>query len=455
MTTGAAQPERAIDPTSFAVFRFLSRSIDDSGRVELRYALDDDLQFTEVLELPVAAPLDDARRESVEPLLALLHWVAGVSYYKVAAPPSLEFAGGAPPPAAAALLRALYRDGLGEFAYTAGLQAPCEPSFAVGGAPGAARSWPAAPERVLVPVGGGKDSAVAIEIVRRAAQEPVLFSVGSAPAIERTVRAAGLPWLVATRALDASLAELNAHGAYNGHVPVTAIVACTALLTASLRGLDAVALANERSASHGSLRWHGVEINHQFSKGREAEVLLRAAAAEAGAPEPFSVLRQASELAVARAFSRLGVYHGAFTSCNAIFRRDPSLRASSWCCSCPKCRFVFLALAPFSEPEDLAGIFGRDLLADGDQTEAFALLTATGGHKPFECVGEEQESIAALRLLAADPRWRDHVVVRELTHEVLAAVPGDAGDPAAVLALAGEHDVPAQIAAAAREVLGA
>ncbi len=96
---------------------------------------------------------------------------------------------GAPGPAAAALLEALYSEGLGEFAYTNALAALPRPAFApapggeaprgrVAPGPGAApdiskgagdADTPAAPppRRVLVPVGGGKDSAVAIEIVRR------------------------------------------------------------------------------------------------------------------------------------------------------------------------------------------------------------------------------------------------------------------------------------------------
>ena len=151
------------------------------------------------------------------------------------------------------------------------------------------------------------------------------------------------------RTLDPGLAALNRAGALNGHVPITAIVSCVALLTAALNGFDAVAMANERSASAGNLHWDGVEVNHQFSKGLRAERLLAAAAAEAAGDTPrlFSILRPASELAIARAFARMERYHGAFTSCNAIFRIDPALRAASWCCDCPKCRFVFLALAPF------------------------------------------------------------------------------------------------------------
>ncbi len=252
------------------------------------------------------------------------------------------------------------------------------------------------------------------------------------------------------------LAELNRAGALNGHVPITAIVTCVALLTAALHGFDAVAMANERSASSGNLRWDGIEVNHQFSKGFAAERLMRAAAAEqGGGVDVFSVLRPASELAIARAFARLEPYHRAFTSCNAIFRLDPALRAASWCCECPKCRFVYLMLAPFSDPAHLRAVFGRDLLDEEDQFAGFALLTATGGNKPFECVGEEEESLAAIRMLAADPRWGEHRVVRRLVAEVLDTTPPGAGSPEVALALSDEHAVPAALLAEVRALLGA
>jgi hypothetical protein len=309
---------------------------------------------------------------------------------------------------------------------------------------------------VLVPVGGGKDSVVALEIVRRAGVELALFSVGDRGPIARTVAVAGLPHLLARRTLDPELLRLNREGAINGHVPVTAIVACIALLTATLNGFDAVALANERSASSPNLRWRGVDVNHQFSKGLRAERLLRAAAAEAGAGvDVFSLLRPASELAITRAFARMTDYHAAFTSYNAVFRIDPDSRASAWCCDCPKCRFVFLALAPFSDPAHLREVFGRDLLDDDDQYDGFAMLAAAGGHKPLECVGEEAESLAAMRLLADDERWRRHRVVARLADEVLARARPDTTDVAAVLALSDEHDVPDALIAHVHALLGA
>jgi hypothetical protein len=448
------------DPAAFSSFRFLARELDAHGHVTLRYALDEEIVFVEEFDLPIASELARDERERVDGLLSLLHWVAGVSYYKTALPARISCEMGPPPPAAAALLEALYSEGLGELAYTNRLDALPRPQFprAAGDGHGSdgARAAVDTVGRVLVPVGGGKDSAVALEIMRRAGCELALFSVGDAPPIARTVAVAGLPHLLARRRLDPGLRALNEAGALNGHVPITASVSCVALLTAALNGFDAVAMANERSASHGNVAWDGIEINHQFSKGLRVERLLSAAVAEL-APEMsiFSILRPASELAIARAFARMDAYHGAFTSCNAIFRLDPSLRAASWCCDCPKCRFVFLALAPFSEPEHLSAIFGRDLLEDERQFEGFALLTATGGHKPFECVGEEQESLAAIRLLAGDPRWSSHAGVRRLVEEVLPRYGPAEGDPAQVLALSAEHAVPASLLPDVRAVLGA
>lgn len=457
MAIDAEHPPLSFDPAAYEGFRFLARELDADGRVTLRYALDEEVFFVEEIALPVSKPVGDADRERVDGLLSLLHWVAGVSYFKTALPAKILCEAGAPGPAGVALLEALYSEGLGELAYTNDLEALPRPSFPRAAAPPHGRGeQPGEPRCVLAPVGGGKDSAVALEIVRRSGRELALFSVGDAPPIARTVTASGLPRLLARRRLDPGLLTLNDAGAINGHVPITAIVSCIALLTAALNGFDAVAMANERSASSGNVSFDGVEVNHQFSKGLRAERLLRAAVAEvSGDVQIFSILRPASELAIARAFARMDRYHAAFTSCNAIFRLDPALRAASWCCDCPKCRFVFLALAPFSSPEHLREVFGRDLLDDEAQFDGFALLTATGGHKPFECVGEEEESLAAIRLLAGDERWRGHRVVRRLVAEVLPLFPASAGDPADVLALSDDHDVPEALTADVRAILGA
>jgi UDP-N-acetyl-alpha-D-muramoyl-L-alanyl-L-glutamate epimerase len=433
------------DPAKYRTFRFTERSLTPDGTVRLHYALDDAHTFVEEFRLPVAAGAADF--DAIARLLDLLHWVAGVSYYKAAAPPEVACETGTPGPATSAYLEALYSEGLGEFAVVNHLPHLPRPRFpaATPRPRGPLRRQP--PRRVLVPIGGGKDSIVALEIIRRAGLDLTLFSVRDDPAMQRTAAAAGVPRLVAERTLPlAQLGELNRGGALNGHVPITAIIACAALLTAALNGFDTVALANERSASHGNVIYDGVEINHQFSKSARAETLLRAAAAEATPNvDVFSLLRPASELGIARRFATLTGYHHAFTSCNAIFRLDPELRLASWCGDCPKCRFVFLVLAPFMEPDVLAGIFGKAMLDEESQYEGFALLTATGGHKPFECVGEEEESLAAISLLAQDPRWRDRPVVRRLASEVLEQRGADRARVEAALALSDDHAIPDEL----------
>lgn len=443
------------DPSSFSCFRFTRRSFVD-GVVRLEYALDDAYAFVEEFELPV--PDGNVDRGRVEPILDLLHWVAGVSYYKTAVPPVVSCETGAPPPATAAYLEALYSEGLGEFAVVNRLRHLPKPLFPRG-SDGAAALMPEAPPltRALVPIGGGKDSLVALEIVRRSGIDLTLFSVRDDPAMQRSAAAAGLPRIVMQRRLPLDLlAELGRNGALNGHIPITAIISCAALLTAEVYGHDAVVLANERSASRGNVVYDGIEVNHQFSKSTHAERLLRAAAAEATRDiQIFSILRPASELAIARRFASLEQYHRAFTSCNAIFRLDPALRLASWCGDCPKCRFVFLVLAPFMEPDTLANIFGKAMLDDEAQFEGFALLTATGGPKPFECVGEEDESLAAIELLADDRRWRDRPVVRRLVDEVLAQRGHDRARVSNAFALGGEHFVPAELMDDVDALLGA
>lgn len=452
----------SFDPSSLQTFRFVARSLDGAGNVSLRYALDDAHEFEERLTIPIGDVGSGADPDTIDGLLNLLHWVAGVSYYKAAAPPAISCEAGLPTPAARALLEALYSEGLGEFAVVNRLRDlprprfPSTPAPAVSAPPEGVAPPHTGLERVLVPVGGGKDSAVALEIVASAGLDTTLFSISDPPPIAGTVNVSGLPRLLATRSIDPRLIACNEAGALNGHVPVTAIVSCVALLSAALNGVQAVAMANERSASSPNLVWNGIEVNHQFSKSARAERLLAAAAAELPrAPAIFSVLRPASELAIARAFARMPQYHPVFTSCNRVFRLDPASRSSSWCGNCDKCRFVFLILAPFIEPDAMQAIFGADLLQDDGQFGGFASLTATGAHKPFECVGEEQESLAAIRLLAANPRWRDRRVVRRLTAEVLPRFNADDGDPYTLLALSDDHAVPPELIDAVDAILGA
>ncbi|SCL36831.1 hypothetical protein GA0070624_5663 [Micromonospora rhizosphaerae] len=431
-------------------FTFPSYSIDfATGEALFDYTLtgpDGEQRFTEVISLPVPPePPSDETVATVNRVLELLHVVAGVSYYKTAAPRRLVL----PAPlgtAAAELVTAVYTKGLAEYAYRNQLPHVLElrPEVPTGSAP-PAQVYDNSDRRPLSAVGGGKDSIVTLEALRRAGLDPVPFSVNPNRVIVAVNQASDLVPLAARRRIDPVLFDLNAAGALNGHIPVTAINSLIAVATAVLHGLGPVVMSNERSASDPNLIWNGHEINHQWSKGVEAEGLLRAALAEhAGLTEPyFSLLRSLSELHIARLFAGIDRYDHVVTSCNAAFKlRDASER---WCRDCPKCRFVFLALAPFMPRERLVHIFGGDLLADPDQIPGYRELLGVDGHKPFECVGEVEESVVALSLLAEQDQWRDAPVVRALAE----AVPDTAWSAAAtsdVFTPGGPNFVPATYA---------
>ncbi|MEJ3750530.1 hypothetical protein WEI85_45650 [Actinomycetes bacterium KLBMP 9797] len=407
--------------TQFRRLSFPPLSFDpDTGVASFPYALDD-LRFVETVTFPAAATPPPAAFHRV---LELLHLVAGVSYFKVGAPREVVAATPLSAPAAA-LVQAVYTHGMAEYAYRNDLPHVLDLVVA---APTAA-PVPAAPVtgRPLSPVGGGKDSIVTLEALRAAGRDPVPFAVNPNWVIDAVFAASGLAPLAARRRIDAQLFDLNAAGARNGHVPVTAINSLIAVATATLHGLGPVVMSNERSASDPNLIWNGHEINHQWSKGVAAEGLLRdAVAAHAGLGDAyFSLLRPLSELHIARLFARHTAYDAVMTSCNAAFKlRDPSAR---WCGHCPKCRFVFLALAPFMPRARLVGIFGSDLLADPAQVPGYRELLGISGHKPFECVGEVAESVVALDLLRGSAEWADTPVVAELA----AAVPPSAWTDAA------------------------
>jgi hypothetical protein len=370
-----------------------------TGVATFDYLLDgpEPLRFTETVEFALSGDVPDHFYR----VLDLLHVVAGVSYYKIGAPPRIE-APAAVPAEAAALFTAVYSHGLGEYAYRNDLPYVLDLAVDVPGSAPAAAPVDNADRRPLSPVGGGKDSIVTLEILRGAGLDPVPFSVNPNRVIAAVNTASGLPALAARRRLDPRLFELNAAGARNGHIPVTAINSLIAIATAALHGLGPVVMSNERSASDPNLIWNGHEINHQWSKGIAAEGLLRAAVtAHAGLTEPyFSLLRSLSELDIARLFARYTGYDDVVTSCNRAFKlHDPTVR---WCGDCPKCRFVFLALAPFMPRERLTRIFGRDLFADPAQIPGYLELLGIDAHKPFECVGEVEESLVALSMLDDD-----------------------------------------------------
>jgi len=438
----------AFDKHQVAVFRFVRCDFAaDTGVAQLVYAFDDGPELTETVTIPGAPfALDGARAEAIQRALRLLHLIAGVSYYKAGVPDQVRIDSYSIDAATAALVEEVYLNGLGEFAYRNGLNLRGRFRLPVDGE---AFSAPAVGlrEHALVAIGGGKDSLVSIEALRGLGIAETVTWIGGSQLIRACAERTGLPTLNIGRALAPELFDLNRQGAWNGHIPVTAVNSAIMVLAALLQGVDQVVFSNERSASYGSQIPGTGEVNHQWSKGWAfeqafGEYLEQHVAADL---HYYSLLRPLSELAVARQFAKSDVYDAHFSSCNRNFHILGERPVNRWCGVCPKCHFVFLALAPFMPKTRLVAIFGRNLLDDPEQAGGFDALLEFQDHKPFECVGEGRESRAAMATLAARPEWAEDALVKRFVSEIQPQLDSTELGIAPLLVLEGEHRIPASI----------
>ena len=434
---------------AIGAFRFVRCGFDaDTGVAQLVYAFDDGPEMIETITVPGAPfALDAERSAAAERALRLLHLIAGVSYYKAAVPSQIRIDSYAIDADTAALLELIYVNGLGEFAYRNGLNLHGKIQFPVAEQDDATAPKVGLREHALVAIGGGKDSLVSIEALRTLGVEQTVTWIGGSQLIRACAERTGLPTLNLGRALAPQLFDYNREGAWNGHIPVTVLNSAIMVFAAVLLGVDQVVFSNERSASYGSVIEGTGEVNHQWSKGWECErafgeYVQRHVAADL---HYYSLLRPLSELAVARQFAKTDRYDAHFSSCNRNFHILGERPASRWCGVCPKCHFVFLALAPFMPKPRLMGIFGRNLLDDPAQIPGFDALLEYQNHKPFECVGEGRESRAAMSALADRPEWREDALVDRFAHEIRPQL--DAGELAIepLLVIDDEHRIPAAL----------
>ena len=417
-----------------------SRSI-----LSLRYRFGEGPQFQEelVFDFPHRA-LSSAASEVLDRIFRLIFLMAGVSYYKAFIPKQLNCEAFPLDRAAAEFLQAFYEKGLAEFAFTNQVSLRGHFEVRSSAIPPAAAIALELPRRTCVPVGGGKDSIVSLECLKRAGEPLILFTLGDAEPISACIAAAKLPFFRVHRRLDRRLFDLNRAGAFNGHVPITGILSAIALAAAVMSGFDVIAMSNEHSASAPNFWNDDIPVNHQYSKSFEFEKSFSDFVLAHISPSIayFSLLRPLSEIEIARRFSGYPEYFEVFRSCNTAFRQTPAARGTKWCGDCPKCRFVFLALAPFLGKRELIGIFGRNLLDDETQQEGFAALCGLRAHKPFECVGEIGESVAVLSHLGAQPVWRNDAVVRHLHRDLASPRQRDCRGYPSLLEIKQPHRVP-------------
>ena len=366
-------------------------------RLTIRYdfRLGDSVTFRPAVEIPIpeGAQVDS----NTEALAFQLGMVELISYWKAACPPRIVVEAGALDESQIRWWTELFKLGLGEFFFRNRID-PATPDLITISSNGkphlrAADNRPF--DGDLVMVGGGKDSTLTLELLRKLPPgRRVPFVLNPIrPAIESVGIAGYGDPLIAKRAIDPALLELNRTGYLNGHTPFSAYLAFLGVLTASLHQLKYVIVSNEQSANEQNVSVGNFPVNHQYSKTTEFERHFREYAARHLHPgiHYFSFLRPIHDLGVSRLFATHCREHfRSFLSCNA------GQKADRWCGRCAKCAFVYLTLFPYLGSADSRSIFGADLF---DHPEIIAEIRALCGltaAKPFECVGTVTESREAL-----------------------------------------------------------
>ena len=322
-----------------------------------------------------------------------------ISYWKAACPPEVRLLDALYGKEQEDWWKRLYFGGLGEFFYRNGIETDIDSFMRFTYSPDPPYwNYPEKPAQrtdlsgKLIPVGGGKDSIVTLNLLKGQLGDAYAFMINHRDSAEKSALLAGIPAeriLECRRTIDPNLLRLNKEGFLNGHTPFSAVVAFSAALTAYVNGLKTVILSNESSASESTVS--EAEVNHQYSKSYQFErdfaeyekKYLRSGV------EYFSLLRPLTEFQIARYFAQLPTeFHEVFRSCNAGNARG---RKDEWCGHCAKCLFVSVILSPFLPHAEICRCLGADLLNDPDAAEWFWELCGMKPNKPFECVGSRRE----------------------------------------------------------------
>lgn len=385
--------------SKYKVFFFESYEFDPKTKtLILTYSLDGRVTFVESYRFDFKFGQYDT--VALDRALQLLFFMAGVSYYKTFIPPKIIINAGLMNANDAAFFSKTYQRGLGEFFYVNKLDPQTNINFPVTTQNATSQIYENSGKGMLIGLGGGKDSLVSVEVLKNL-PDTSTWSVGHKSQLKPLTERTQLPHFWVERTWDKQLVDLNESGAYNGHVPISAILACVGVVVAVLSGKQDVVVSNENSANEPTLSYKDVEINHQYSKSLEFEkdfqAYLRRNFGES--IRYYSFLRPLSELKISELFAKLGFqkYKDVFSSCNRAFTHNSD--RLFWCGKCPKCAFVFLALTPFISRHELEELFdGKNLLLDNKLQGLYENLLGISGDKPLECVGEVKESRAAMRL---------------------------------------------------------
>ena len=370
----------------------------DKGNLSVKFyfSLDDKFFFTPSFEIPSNKlyDWDNLNDSHLDTLIFNIGMIELVSYWKLACPKKVYIMPYDLDEKQILWWKKLYFNGLGEFFYLNGIKENVNDFMEIipEGEFSCEKINIELEEKTLVPIGGGKDSVVTIELLKN--KMPIIpLIINPRGATKECVETAGFSLeqtAVIKRTLDPTMLRMNNEGFLNGHTPFSALLAFYTILIGFAANSKYIALSNESSANEPTVP--DTEVNHQYSKSIAFENDFRNYVDEYISSEIqyFSFLRPLNELQIARFFSKNKDYYKVFKSCNVGSKTD------SWCGKCPKCLFTWLIMSPFIPQNELADIFGNNLLEDNDLIPILKQLSGEVEVKPFECVGTVEEVNACL-----------------------------------------------------------
>lgn len=387
---------------SSKIFEFSSVEFDaQSLLATLNYRCGDH-EFSETIQFSTSIIPVGINSAMLDHALKLLHLTAGVSYYKAFVKSIDRIDVTYPlPEEIAQYLNHIYTEGLGEFFYVNNLEPKLPASFIGEGEAKALQD--VAVSGYAVGLGGGKDSLVAVELLKKIGVRPVeTYGINAGPLLATQAQKLETRHSQISRSVDTpSLKQLktsDGSNVPNGHIPISAILGSIGLVQAVLNGLAKVVVAVERSADEPThYDYFGKSVNHQYSKSSDFEksfnlVIQQWISKKMGF---FSILRPLRELDIMRLFYLLHIdekLQGNFTSCNRSIAFTSGIRTEElWCRECDKCAFIFLLMTGADHYDEAIKTFGFDLLAKPELRKTYDALLGLTGSKPFDCVGEINE----------------------------------------------------------------
>ena len=417
------------------MFVFEKYEFEQSTKIASFYYKLNDYIFVEKLDFSLVDAKIDISWNLKENLLLFLHLLLWISYYKLTCEKQIIIKVWKLNKKQSEFFNTLYTKGLWEFFYQNNLDFNNlinfpywnESSFKF------IENWKLKIENwksALVPVWWWKDSSVVLSLFEKNNIPFEVFTLWEHPIYESVSKSYWKTPIVVKRSLDPLLIKLNKTWKYyNGHIPISSIIAWVSLVVSAMRGCEYIILANEQSANVWNTVWKGIEINHQYSKSLEFEQMIQEFILENITNITyFSLLRPFTELKIAKLFSEnCTKVFDKFSSCNKNFKlfKNSKFKINSkfeiqnsklppWCCICPKCAFVFAMLSPFLWIKKTSQIFWKNLFEDENLVQIFLDLAGFWNIKPFECVWLKEEVQVAFSIILKKEGANWMIVLEEM-----------------------------------------